>query len=235
MNSELTKILPKVSKPTRYLGDELNSVRKDLDNPDLIRFALAFPDIYDVGMSHLGFKILYQILNSRDDVWAERAYIPWVDMEEEMRARDIPLASLESGSLLKEFDIVGFSLQYEMSYTNVLNMLELAHIPLMSVDRDDSYPLIIAGGPCAFNPEPMVDFIDFFVIGDGEEVVMEIVDCYKAQKGEDRKKLLSKMADIEGVYVPLFSSVEEQIRSNSVTSRAVPTRLIWSPISSYGK
>jgi len=210
MNSELTKILPKVSKPTRYLGDELNSVRKDLDNPDLIRFALAFPDIYDVGMSHLGFKILYQILNSRDDVWAERAYIPWVDMEEEMRARDIPLACLESGSPLKEFDIVGFSLQYEMSYTNILNMLELAHIPLMSVDRDHSCPLIIAGGPCAFNPEPMVDFIDFFVIGDGEEVIMEIVDCYKAQKDEDRKKLLGKMADIEGVYVPLFSSVEEQ-------------------------
>ena len=126
MNSNLTKILPNVSKPTRYLGDELNVVRKDADNPDLVRFALAFPDIYDVGMSHLGLKILYQILNSRDDVWAERAYAPWIDMEEEMRAKDIPLASLESALLLKQFDIVGFSLQYEMSYTNVLNMLDLA-------------------------------------------------------------------------------------------------------------
>lgn len=210
MNSELKKILPKVSKPTRYLGDELNAVRKDPGNPDLIRFALAFPDIYDVGMSHLGLKILYQILNSRDDVWAERTYAPWIDMEKEMRAKAIPLASLESALPLKDFDIVGFSLQYEMSYTNVLNMLELAQIPLLSADRDSSHPLIIAGGPCAFNPEPMADFIDFFVIGDGEEVIMEIVDCYRACKDEDKKKLLSKMADVEGVYVPSLFSVEEQ-------------------------
>ncbi len=210
MNSNLTEILPKVSKPTRYLGDELNVVRKDADNLDLVRFALAFPDIYDVGMSHLGLKILYQILNSRDDVWAERAYAPWIDMEEEMRAKDIPLASLESALPLRQFDIVGFSLQYEMSYTNVLNMLDLAQIPFLSADRDSSYPLIIAGGPCAFNPEPMADFIDFFVIGDGEEVIMEIIDFYKAHKDEDKKKLLSKIADIEGVYVPSLFSVEEQ-------------------------
>ena len=153
MNSELKKILPKITKPTRYLGDELNAVRKDPNNPQLVRFALAFPDIYDVGMSHLGFKILYQILNSRDDVWAERVYAPWIDMEDEMRARKIPLASLESDTPLKDLDVVGFSLQYEMSYTNILNMLDLAQIPLLSEERDNSYPLIIAGGPCAFNPE----------------------------------------------------------------------------------
>ncbi len=207
---QLTEILPTVSKPTRYLGDELNAVRKDINNQNLIRFALAFPDIYDVGMSHLGFKILYQILNSRDDVWAERAYVPWVDMEMEMREKGIPLSGLESASPLKDFDIVGFSLQYEMSYSNILNMLELAQIPLLSANRDGSYPLIIAGGPCAFNPEPMADFIDFFVIGDGEDVITEIVDCYKSHRNEDKKTLLSKMGDIEGIYVPSLASVEEQ-------------------------
>lgn len=207
---QLTEILPTVSKPTRYLGDELNAVRKDINNQNLIRFALAFPDIYDVGMSHLGFKILYQILNSRDDVWAERAYVPWVDMEMEMREKGIPLSGLESASPLRDFDIVGFSLQYEMSYSNILNMLELAQIPFLSENRDESYPLIIAGGPCAFNPEPMADFIDFFVIGDGEEVITEIVDCYKSHRNKDKKTLLSKMADIEGIYVPSLASVEEQ-------------------------
>ena len=186
MNSKLTKILPMVSKPTRYVGDELNAIRKKPTTAGQIRFALAFPDIYDVGMSHLGLKILYHILNSRDDVWAERVYAPWIDMEEKMRAEGIPLFSLESGSPLKDFDIVGFSLQYEMSYTNVLNMLDLARIPLLAEDRENTDPLIIAGGPCAFNPEPMADFIDFFVIGDGEEVVTEIVDCYKSYRDKDR-------------------------------------------------
>jgi len=210
MNSKLTKILPMVSKPTRYVGDELNAVRKNPETPGQVRFALAFPDIYDVGMSHLGLKILYYILNSRDDVWAERVYAPWTDMEEKMRVEGIALFSLESGSPLEDFDIVGFSLQYEMSYTNVLNMLDLARIPLLAEDRNNTHPLIIAGGPCAFNPEPMADFIDFFVIGDGEEVVTEIVDCYKSYRDKDRKELLGKMADIEGVYVPMLVSVEEQ-------------------------
>ena len=213
VKQQLTEILPTVSKPTRYLGDELNAVKKDPGNPELIRFALAFPDIYDVGMSHLGLKILYHILNSRDDVWAERVYAPWVDMEKEMRAKGIPLFSLESASPLTEFDIVGFSLQYEMSYTSVLNMLDLARIPLLSADRDESHPLIIAGGPCAFNPEPLSDFMDFFVIGDGEEVITEIVDCYKSRRSAGqpaRKELLREMAEIEGIYVPAFTSVQEQ-------------------------
>jgi len=235
--SKILEILPTISKPTRYLGDELNSVKKEVtSDASLVRFALAFPDIYDVGMSHLGLKILYQILNSMNDVWAERVYAPWVDMERKMRnslqgtgIRDqsivvtpddyslipvpfseIPLFSLESASPLRDFDIVGFSLQYEMSYTNVLNMLELAQIPLLASERDGDYPLIIAGGPCAFNPEPMADFIDLFVIGDGEEVITEIVDCYRTHRDKDRKKLLSKMADIEGVYVPSSASIEEQ-------------------------
>ncbi len=184
------------------------SVKKDLSNLPIIRFALAFPDIYEVGMSHLGLKILYGILNSIEDVWAERVFAPWIDMEEKMRSEHLPLFSLESFTPLREFDIIGFSLQYEMCYTNVLNMLELANIPLFSKDRDDSYPLIIAGGPCAFNPEPIADFIDLFVIGDGEEVILEIIDCYRANKG--KSNILEKMAQIEGVYVPSLFPLEEQ-------------------------
>jgi len=221
---KMIEILPTVSKPTRYLGDELNAVKKDTDNPDLIRFALAFPDIYDVGMSHLGLKILYQILNSRDDVWAERAYAPWADMEREMRAKDIMLSSLESGSPLRDFDIVGFSLQYEMSYSSVLNMLELARIPLLAEDRDENYPLVVAGGPCVFNPEPMVDFIDLFVIGDGEEAITEIVDCYRANRHKDRKDILRAMTEIEGVYVPSLVPVEEQPDGTLTVSGGVKIR-----------
>jgi len=235
LKSKILTILPTISKPTRYLGNELNSVRKEAANDaSLVRFALAFPDVYDVGMSHLGLKILYHILNSRDDVWAERVYAPWIDMEREMRAKGIPLFSLESASPLRDFDIVGFSLQYEMSYTNVLNMLELAQIPLLAADRDGEYPLVIAGGPCAFNPEPMADFIDLFVIGDGEEVITEIVDCYKSHRDgvkretsnvkRDREKILSKMADIEGVYVPLFASMEEQQDGTVTVSNDIRVR-----------
>ncbi len=227
IKQQLKEILPTVSKPTRYLGDEVNAVKKDPGSTELIRFALAFPDIYDVGMSHLGLKILYHILNSRDDVWAERVYAPWVDMESKMRSKGIPLFGLESASRLTEFDIIGFSLQYEMSYTSVLNMLDLARIPLLSADRDESHPLIVAGGPCAFNPEPLSDFIDFFVIGDGEEVIIEIVDCYKSHKNEGRparKELLRKMAEIEGIYVPAFTSVQEQPDGTLTVSDSLKVR-----------
>jgi len=209
----MTDILPTISKPSRYTGNELNTTKKLLDRDaeslPIVRIALAFPDIYDIGMSHLGLKILYHILNSRDDVWAERAYAPWIDMEENMRAEKTLLASLESSTPLKDFDILGFSLQYEMSYTSVLNMLDLAQIPLLSRDRDDSHPLIMAGGPCAFNPEPMADFIDFFVIGDGEEIVLEIIDCYKTNKELDKRQLLESMSRIEGIYVPSLLSTKE--------------------------
>jgi len=198
-----------VSKPARYTGNELNTVKKDLNQP-MIRFALAFPDTYEVGMSHLGLKILYHILNTINDVWAERVYAPWTDMEETMRKDGILLSSLESSTPLRSFNIIGFSLQYEMSYTNILNMLDLSKIPLLSKDRDDSYPLIIAGGPCAFNPEPIADFIDMFVIGDGEEIVIEIVECYRTYKGLSRRQLLERMAEIEGIYVPTLFTIEEQ-------------------------
>jgi len=166
--------------------------------------ALAFPDVYEVGMGHLGFKILYWIINQRADALAERVYAPWVDMEEEMRRAGIPLSALESGRPLSEFDIVGFTLQYELSYTNLINMLDLAGIPRLARDRSDRDPLVIAGGPCAYNVEPLADFLDFVVLGEGEEVIHEILDAVKAGKeaGLARKELLAGMCRIPGVYVP---------------------------------
>lgn len=200
-------ILLKVSKPARYLGGEINSIVKD--NADVkCRVALCFPDVYDVGMSHLGLKILYSVLNERRDVACERAFAPWHDLENIMRDKNIPLFTLETKRPLKEFDIVGFSLQYELSYTNVLNMLDLAGIPAFTRERNESHPLIIGGGPCTFNPEPMADFFDCFVIGDGEEVILEIVDTLieNRRDGEGRIALLQRLANIEGVYVPSFLS-----------------------------
>ncbi len=207
-------ILLKVSKPARYIGGEWNSVVKDYKD---IRcgIALAFPDVYEVGMSHLGLKILYSILNDRQDIACERVFAPWFDMESIMREKGIPLFTLETERPVREFDIVGFSLQYELSYTNVLNMLDLAGIPLFSTGRDDSHPLIIGGGPCAFNPEPMADFFDCFLIGDGEEAVPEIADIFieSRKKGEKKGELLKRLADVEGVYVP---SMPKKVRKRSV-------------------
>ena len=153
----LEKILPLVQKPGRYIGGELNSVMKDKEKVD-IRYAFCFPDTYEIGMSHLGIKILYSAANQREDCWCERVFAPWHDMEEEMRKRNFPLFALESGDPLTEFDLIGFTLQYELSYTNVLNMLDLAGIPVRSEDRHDLKPIVIGGGPCACNPEPMADF-----------------------------------------------------------------------------
>lgn len=204
----------KVSKPARYIGGEINSVVKD-DKGIRCRVALCFPDIYDVGMSHLGLKILYSILNEREEVACERAFAPWHDMEYIMRQKPLPLFTLETKRPLKEFDIVGFSLQYELSYTNVLNMLDLAGIPIFFAARDETHPLIIGGGPCAFNPEPMADFFDCFVIGDGEEVILEIVDAFIEfrKKGAYRDELLRRLAGLAGVYVPSISS---KVRKRSV-------------------
>src|SRR3972149_6872448 len=174
-----------VSKPVRYLGQEINSIRKDPTEVRL-RFCQAFPDVYEVGMSHLGIQILYDIINSKKWVACERTFAPWIDMEKVLREKGIPLSSLESSTPLSQFDILGFSLQYELCFTNVLNMLDLSHIPFLSKDRDDRFPLIIAGGPAAFNPAPVADFFDAMVIGDGEEVVLEICDRalnIKATKG----------------------------------------------------
>lgn len=185
---QLEEILLTVSKPGRYLGNEWNVTKKDLSRVN-VKFALAFPDIYDVGMSYLGFRIIYGVLNNREDIACERVFAPWVDFEEKLRTNNIPLFSLESKIPIKDFDIIGFSLNYELNYTNVLNMLDLAGIPLRSKERDADYPLVIAGGPCAFNPEPMAEFIDAFIIGDGEEVALEVVDVYKETSPPRQERL----------------------------------------------
>jgi len=184
---KLREILPLVARPGRYLGNEWNAVRKDLDKVD-VKFALAFPDIYDVGMSYLGLRILYGVLNNRDDIACERVFAPWPDFEGWLRKEGMPLFSLESKIPIKDFDIIGFSLTYELNYPNVLNMLDLSGVPLRRVERSDSDPLIIAGGPSAFNPAPMSEFIDAFLIGEGEEAVLEIVDVYKRTKGAQGHK-----------------------------------------------
>ncbi|HLB25156.1 MAG TPA: radical SAM protein, partial [Nitrospirota bacterium] len=211
MKEEIFKILPLVSKPSRYIGAEVNSCAKDPAEAGL-RVALCFPDVYEVGISHLGLKVLYEALNARTDIYAERSYSPWPDMEAILRERGLPLFTLETFTPLSEMDIIGFTLQYELSYTNVLNMLSLSGLPLMSKDRDERYPLVIAGGPCALNPEPLADFIDLFVIGDAEEAVLEIADAAVARKkaGGDRGSLLRALAGIEGVYVPSHFEVRKK-------------------------
>ncbi len=171
----LDRILHQVNKPARYTGGEWNIIKKDWEATP-IRIALAYPDVYEIGMSNMAVPILYDICNRQPDVLAERVFAPWVDMAAAMREAKIPLFSLESRTPLRKFDVLGFSLGHELTYTNILNMLDLAGIPLMASDRDASHPLIIAGGSGALNPEPMADFIDFFVIGDGEEVILEIVE-----------------------------------------------------------
>ena len=203
IRKRLRRILPRVQKPGRYVGGELNQVVKEWQAVDT-HFALVFPDIYDIGVPNLGIMILYEILNKRSDVFCERAYLPWLDMEAELRQANIPLYSLESYHPLSEFDILGFTLPYETLYTNVLNVLDLAGIPLKSTDRETGFPLIIAGGHSTFNPEPMADFIDAFVIGEGEEVINEIVNIYQNWKTTRKEKaeLLSRLSQIQGIYVP---------------------------------
>ncbi|MFO8144100.1 MAG: TIGR03960 family B12-binding radical SAM protein [Dehalococcoidales bacterium] len=200
---DLDRILQQVSRPARYSGAEWNSVIKDWENIPL-RLVLSYPDLYELGMSTLALHILYEIINSREDVLAERVFAPWPDMESLLRRENMPLFSLESRHPLGDFDVIGFSLGYELTYTNVLNMLDMAGIPVLADDRDQEHPLIMAGGSCALNPEPMSDFIDFFVIGEGEEVITEVLDCLREGKGrsEGRKRLLEQLASIPGIYVP---------------------------------
>jgi radical SAM family uncharacterized protein len=195
--------LPLVSKPARYIGNEVNSVHKDWNNVET-KVLLAFPDIYEIGMSHVGLRILYHILNSEPQILCERVFAPWTDFDQEMRQRDIPLFSLESWRPARDFDIVGFSLQYEIGYSNVLNMLDLAGIPLSNAERTERSPLVIAGGPCAFNPEPMARFFEAFVIGDGEDAVLEVASVYRLWKGRGatRRDLWRDLAKLDGVYVP---------------------------------
>jgi len=202
------QMLMQVEKPARYLGGELNMVKKDPQSVK-IRFAYAFPDVYEIGMSHLGSQILYHILNSRTDTYMERTYTPWNDMEKIMRENNVPLATLETQTPLSSFDMLGFTLQHEMTYTNILNMLDLASVPLYSKDRDDAHPLILAGGPSAYNPEPMADFIDFFYIGEGEAMLNTVLDKYAELKaiGADKLSILEEFAKLQGIYVPRFYDV----------------------------
>ncbi len=202
------EILLKIEKPARYIGNEVNSVMKDKDKID-IRFAMCFPDVYEIGMSHLGIQILYDMFNRREDIWCERVYSPWVDLDEIMRAEQIPLFALESQDPIRDFDFLGITIQYEMCYTNILQILDLSQIPLSARDRDDSVPIVIGGGPCTYNPEPLAEFFDLFYIGDGETVYGQLMDAYKENRhnGGSRKDFLEKAAQIEGIYVPGFYDV----------------------------
>ena len=202
------EILLQIEKPARYIGNEVNSVMKNKDEVD-IRFAFVFPDVYEIGMSHLGIQILYDMLNRRDDIWCERVYSPWTDLDKIMRKEQIPLFALESQDPIKTFDFIGITIQYEMCYTNILQVLDLAQIPMLAKDRSEEHPIVIGGGPCTYNPEPLADFFDIFYIGEGETMLYELMDTYKAWKtsGKSRKEFLEMAAEIPGLYVPAFYDV----------------------------
>ncbi|MBR6580886.1 MAG: TIGR03960 family B12-binding radical SAM protein [Ruminococcus sp.] len=210
LKEKIEKHLLEVQKPSRYIGGEVGSIIKDKSKVD-VRFAFCFPDTYDIGMSHIGMKILYSLKNARENFWCERCYAPDVDFEKIMRENDIPLYALESLDPIKEFDFIGFTMQYELSYTNVLNMLDLAGIPVFAKDRtEELIQIVVAGGPCVCNPEPLADFFDIFILGEGEEVNLELMDLYNEMKkqGANRLEFLRKAAQIEGVYVPRFYNFE---------------------------
>ncbi|NMA68009.1 MAG: TIGR03960 family B12-binding radical SAM protein [Desulfitobacterium sp.] len=217
----IEQYLPKVMKPTRYLGAEWNTVVKNWDEVK-VRMAFAFPDVYEVGMSHLGLRIIYHLVNSYEDFLCERVFAPWVDMEEIMREKEIPLYGLESFRPLKDYDVVGFTLQYEMSFSNILNMLDLAGIPWRCEERSPEDPWIIAGGPCAYNPEPLAPFVDFFFVGEAEETLPQLLHMIQEQKENpvSRKEFLLKVAQVEGVYIPELYKVDykEDGRIASITA-----------------
>ena len=201
-------ILLKVDKPARYIGNEVNAVMKKKEDVD-IRFAFVFPDVYEIGMSHLGIQILYDMFNRRSDVWCERVYSPWTDLDQIMREEQIPLFALESQDPIKDFDFIGITIQYEMCYTNILQVLDLAQIPMLAKDRTQEHPFVIGGGPCTYNPEPLADFFDLFYIGEGETEYYNLMDQYKEWKksGKSRKEFLEMAAEIPGIYVPSFYDV----------------------------
>lgn len=203
------EILLTVDKPARYIGNEVNMVVKDPSKID-VRFCMCFPDVYEIGMSHLGIQILYDMLNKREDTYCERVYSPWVDLDKIMREKDIPLFALESQDNVKDFDFLGITIQYEMCYTNILQILDLSKIPMYAKDRTEDFPIVIGGGPCAYNPEPIADFFDLFYIGEGETAYDELLDAYKENKknGGSKKSFLEKAAKIQGIYVPSFYDVE---------------------------
>lgn len=225
------EILLSVEKPARYIGNEINMIKKNLDNIDL-RFALCFPDVYEIGMSHLGIQILYDMFNKREDTYCERVYSPWLDLDKIMREKNIALFALESQEPIKNFDFLGFTIQYEMCYTNILQVLELSQIPIYSKDRGEDDPIILGGGPCTYNPEPIADFFDFFYIGEGETSYNKIFDIYidnKKKKGS-RQEFLEKISKIEGIYVPAFYNVEykqdQTIKSFSKNNAYAKDRII---------
>lgn len=202
------EILMQVEKPARYTGNEINMVKKNLEKI-AVRFAFCFPDVYEVGMSHLGLQILYFFLNRREDTYCERVFAPWIDMNQKMREHQIPLFSIETQTPVKEFDFVAFTLQYEMSYTNVINMLDLAGIPVFSKDRTEKDPLVICGGSCAYNPEPLAEMVDFFYLGEGEVLYDEILDRYRRKKesGGTKEEFLEELLELDGIYIPKFYDV----------------------------
>ena len=202
------EIFMQVEKPARYIGNEVNSVKKDKNSID-VRFCMCFPDVYEIGMSHLGIQILYDMFNKMEDVWCERVYSPWPDLDKIMREQGIPLFALESQDPIKDFDFLGITLQYEMCYTNVLQVIDLSQIPLLSIERSDNDPIVIGGGPCSYNPEPIADFFDIFYIGEGETAYRELIDAYKRNKTNhgNRQTFLEMAAEIDGLYVPQFYDV----------------------------
>ena len=224
------EILLTVDKPARYIGGEVNMQVKDPSKTD-IRFCMCFPDVYEIGMSHLGIQILYDILNRREDTYCERVYSPWTDMDKLMREKNIPLFALESQDPIKDFDFLGITLQYEMCYTNILQILELSQIPIFAKDRTEDDPIVIGGGPCSYNPEPIADFFDFFYIGEGETAYDKLLDAYKECKseGKTRKEYLERVAQIEGMYVPAFYDVKYKedgtIESISPNNPAAPAKV----------
>lgn len=228
MNNNLDTLLYQVEKPSRYIGDEVNSVNKAIQ-PHTIRFGFCFPDVYEVGMSHLGSHILYGVLNNQEDVFCERVYSPWVDMEAILRKNNLPLFTLETRSPLVDMDVLNFTLQYELSYTNILNILDLSNIPLKSSDRREEDPIIMAGGPCAYNPEPLAEIVDFFSLGEGEEVFIEIMDLFKEKKAKNwtKDQLLRALSQVPGIYVPKFYKVtyneDQTIKSFEPLSSEFPS------------
>jgi radical SAM family uncharacterized protein len=230
----IDKILAKVQKPARYTGGEYNQIIKEKTKVD-VRIALCFPDVYEIGMSNLGLRIIYGVLNNIENIWCERVFSPWADMEEQLRENNIPLYGLESYDAIKDFDIIAFSLGYELSYTNMLNMLDLAGVPLRSNERNEKNPLVIAGGSCSLNPNPISDFIDLFVIGDGEEVIVELINLYNDLKVDkeskaNKTKFLEKSSILDGVYVPFIhdktnTTISKRVVKNLDTA-FFPTRTI---------
>lgn len=224
------EILMQVEKPARYIGNEINMVKKDPDKMD-IRFCMCFPDVYEIGMSHLGIQILYDMFNQREDTYCERVYSPWEDLDKILREKNIPLFSMETQQPIKDFDFLGITLQYEMCYTNILQILDLSHIPFYAKERTWEHPIVLAGGPCTYNPEPIADFFDLFYIGEGETVYDQLLDMYKKfrQENKSRQEFLEEAATIEGIYVPSLYEItyheDGTIKERKILSEKAPEKV----------